>query len=217
MDGADALRYILQNNIEGDLVECGVEHGKFESIWIHELLHHQQERDIWLFDTFEGLTEPGEFDYSCEGARYAASRAEVWNTWKENQTTSGQNTWCYCSLEEVKRNLFSTGYPVDKLHFVKGDVMVTLTLDHLPEKIAILRLDTDWYESSLFELEKLYDRVVEGGIIIFDDYFQWNGQRKATDDFLATTGIDYHVAPIGNGSTGSIVKHHLPSTSTLSV
>lgn len=58
---------MLQNNIEGDLVECGVMEGTYEIIWIQELKHHQQEREIWMFDTFEGLTEPGEFDFSCEG------------------------------------------------------------------------------------------------------------------------------------------------------
>ena len=207
MDGADAVRYVLQNNIEGDLVECGVMEGTYEIIWIQELKHQQQERDIWLFDTFEGLTEPGQFDYSCEGGVSQMSRDEVYNTWKSMNTGEGHNHWCYCPLEKVKSNLFATGYPEDKVHFVKGDVMVTLTLDNnLPEKIAILRLDTDWYESSLFELLKLYDRVVEGGVIIFDDYFQWNGQRKATDEFLATTGIDYHVEPIGQGQRGSIIK-----------
>jgi len=159
-----------------------------------------------MFDTFEGLTEPGEFDFSCEGGVSPMNREQVWSTWKSLNTDKGYNHWCYCPLEQVKSHLLSTGYPEDKLHFVKGDVMVTLTLDNLPEKIAILRLDTDWYESSLFELQKLYDRVVEGGVIIFDDYFQWNGQRKATDDFLATTGIEYHVEPIDQGHRGSIIK-----------
>jgi hypothetical protein len=207
MDGAEAVRYVLQNNVEGDFVECGVWEGHYENIWIRELMQHQQQREIWLFDTFEGLTEPGEFDFALDGGVSPMTKTEVWNTWNSKQNHEEKyNRWCYCPLEKVKNNLLSTGYPADKLHFVKGDIMVTLTLDHIPEKIAILRLDTDWYESSLFELERLYDRVVEGGLVIFDDYFQWNGQRKATDEFLATTGIDYHVEPIGKGQRGSIIK-----------
>lgn len=109
------------------------------------------------------------------------------------------------SLEYKK---FFSSYPTEKLHFVKGDVMVTLAdSTNLPSKIAILRLDTDWYESSRYELEQLYNRVVEGGIIIFDDYYHWNGQRKAT------TGIVYQVEPLGDGKTGSIIKRMATATS----
>ena len=56
--------------------------------------------------------------------------------------------------------------------------------ENIPDKIAILRLDTDWYESSKFELETLYNNVVSGGVIIFDDYYHWDGQRRAVDDFF---------------------------------
>lgn len=90
------------------------------------------------------------------------NQSEVLDTWKLHSTES-HNNWCYCPLERVQERLFSTGYARNKLHFVKGNV-----ISALPPKIAILRLDTDWYESSRYELEQLYDRVVDGGIIIFD-------------------------------------------------
>ena len=87
-------------------------------------------------------------------------------------------------LQFINR-LNSTGYPQNKLHYIVGDVMETLQdKSKLPEKIAILRLDTDWYESSKYELEQMYDNVVIGGVIIFDDYYHWDGQRRSTDDFL---------------------------------
>jgi len=69
-----------------------------------------------------------------------------------------------------------------------------------------LRLDTDWYESSKYELEQMYDNVVSGGVIIFDDYYHWNGQRKATDDFFASKNLKYDFVNIGNNKTSAIIK-----------
>jgi hypothetical protein len=77
---------------------------------------------------------------------------------------------------------------------------------NIPDKIAILRLDTDWYESSKFELEQLYDNVVDGGVIIFDDYFHWEGQRKATDEFFMNRNIKYDIINLNDGKTGAIIK-----------
>ena len=106
-----------------------------------------------------------------------------------------------------KNRLNSTGYPQDKLHYIVGDVLETLAdKNNIPEKIAILRLDTDWYESSKIELEKLYDQVVKGGVIIFDDYYHWDGQRRATDDFFVKLNINYDFVNIGNGKTSAIIK-----------
>ena len=70
-----------------------------------------------------------------------------------------------------------------------------------------MRLDTDWYESSKYELEQLYDNVVSGGVIIFDDYNHWQGQRKATDDFFKKIGIEYNFVDIGNYKTSAIIKN----------
>ena len=76
----------------------------------------------------------------------------------------------------------------------------------IPEKIAILRLDTDWYESSKYELEQMYDNVVTGGVIIFDDYYHWDGQRRAVDDFFLSRNIHYDFVNIGNNKTCAIIK-----------
>ena len=76
----------------------------------------------------------------------------------------------------------------------------------IPEKIAILRLYTDWYESSKYELEQMYDNVVTGGLIIFDDYYHWDGQRRATDEFFLTRNIKYDFVNIGNHKTAAIIK-----------
>lgn len=208
MDGADAITYILNNNIEGAIVECGVESGNFEHIWINELIKNNVTRDIYLYDTFGGLSEPSDNDYTCKDAQlYQMNKDDVYNTWKSQIINENTNGWCYTPLENVKNRLNSTGYPEDNLHYIVGDVMETLKdKANIPEKIAILRLDTDWYESSKYELEQMYDNVVTGGVIIFDDYYHWDGQRKATDEFFKNRNINYNFVNIGNYKTSAIIK-----------
>ena len=208
MDGSDAVRYILNNNIEGDLVECGVDNGNFERIWIGELMKQNAVRHIHLYDTFGGLTEPSEYDYTCkDAALYKMNKDEVYNTWKKQIINNTTNGWCFTPLERVQQSLNSTGYPEEYLHYIVGDVMETLKdKSKIPEKIAILRLDTDWYESSKYELEQMYDNVVTGGIIIFDDYYHWDGQRRATDDYFKSNNIQYNFVNIGNSKTAAIIK-----------
>jgi O-methyltransferase len=208
MDGRDAIQYILRNNIEGAVIECGVDAGYFESVWIDELLKQGKTRDIYLYDTFTGLTAPGVNDYTCDGARlYKMDKDQVYRHWSDQIVTEKLNTWCYTPIEKVQQTLFSTGYPKDKLHFVVGDVMETLRDDaNIPDKIAILRLDTDWYETSKYELERMYDKVVTGGVIIFDDYYHWDGQRRATDEFFETINVKYNFVDIKNYKTAAIIK-----------
>ncbi len=208
MDGADAINYILQNNIEGVIIECGVYSGDFEHIWINELMKNNSVRDIYLYDTFNGLVEPGHYDYTCPDAKlYQMNNYEVYNEWKNQIIDEKVNGWCYMSLEKVKHRLNSTGYPENKLHYIVGNVMETLKdKTTIPEKIAILRLDTDWYESSKYELEQMYDNVVTGGVIIFDDYYHWDGQRRATDEFFLSRNITYEFVDMGNYKTAAIIK-----------
>ena len=208
MDGADAIKYILKNNIDGVIIECGVESGNFEHIWITELMKNNAVRDIYMYDTFGGLVAPTKYDYTCKDAiLYKMNKDEVYNTWKNHIIDDKTNSWCYTPLENVQNRLHSTGYPTEKLHYIVGDVMNTLSnRAGIPEKIAILRLDTDWYESSKFELEQMYDNVVSGGVIIFDDYYHWDGQRRATDDFFLSKNLNYIFVNMGNNKTAAIIK-----------
>ncbi len=208
IDGAETIEYIFKNNIDGVLVECGVDSGKFELLRIKELQRLNMSRDIYMFDTFNGLTEPGENDRTCSDAiLYSMSKDEVYNTWKSNIVNDNTNNWCYTSLECVKQSLNTTKYPENHLHYIVGDVLKTLQdKANIPEKIAVLRLDTDWYESSKIELEKLYDNVVKGGLIIFDDYYHWDGQRKAVDEFFEKLNITYDFIDTKNGKTSVIIK-----------
>jgi len=178
-----SIDHLVKVGIEGDIVECGVWKGGSMMLIAKKLIQLKDNgRKLFLFDTFEGMSEPGQEDVSsvdqatAEDLLNAAVREE------------GTNVWCYSPLEEVKTNIKKTGYPEDKLHFVKGKVEDTIPGPPI-EKIALLRLDTDWYESTRHELEHLYDKLVVGGILIVDDYGHWSGSKKAVDEFMEKRNI----------------------------
>ena len=200
---------ILNNNIEGAFVECGVHEGQQQIRWIYIIMNKNFiTRDIYLYDTFTGLVEPSKYDYTCENAKiFKMNQSETYEYWKNNIIDSNINNWCYAPLTKVQDNLYSTGYPVEKLHFIVGNTIETLKIkENIPDKIAILRLDTDWYESSKVELEQLYNNVVTGGLIIFDDYYHWDGQRRAVDEYLELINVKYDFIKINNDKTGVIIK-----------
>lgn len=172
-----AVRYIARNRVPGDIVECGVWRGGSMMATALTLLEERDaERHLYLFDTFEGMSEPTELDRAPDGtlAKICLDREE-----------KGEGVWCYAGLEEVQANMAQTIYPPEKVHFVKGMVEATIP-QHAPKgPIALLRLDTDWYESTKHELEHLYGQLVSGGVLIIDDYGHWEGARKAVDEFFA--------------------------------
>lgn len=207
MDKEAAVQYVIKNNIDGVFIECGVGDGQFERIWINELKIHNTVRDIYMYDTFSGLTIPGKYDYTCANASWNMNNDEVLKTWEKQIIDQKVNGWCYTPLEKVKESLEMTGYPSNKLHYIVGDVLETLqNPENIPDKIAILRLDTDWYESSKFELEKLYPNVVKGGVVIFDDYLHWDGQRRATDEYFANIGESHNFVKI-NDTVAAMIKN----------
>ncbi len=87
-------------------------------------------------------------------------------------------------MEEARANVLSTGYPAGNVALIKGKVEDTIPAA-APAKIALLRLDTDWFESTDHELKHLYPRLSRGGILIVDDYGYWQGARKAVDQYIA--------------------------------
>jgi O-methyltransferase len=188
MDGADAVRYCVENKIPGVFVECGCGNGNFQICWINELNRLNEVREFVMYDTFAGLTAPSEKDFTVkESNQYTMTKDQVRSEWQSKKVSETVNTWCNWSLGTVKQNLAQYPYDHTKLTFIVGDVRETLLKkENLPEQIAMLRLDTDWYDSSKIELEQLYPRVVPGGLVIFDDYYHWNGQQQATDEYLAT-------------------------------
>jgi O-methyltransferase len=192
----DAVRYCAARNLPGAFAECGVWRGGSVLAMILTL---QQlgvtDRDVYLFDTFEGMTAPTEEDVS-------ALDPPALNTWREAQSES-RRPWQELfnpelfSEEGVRAMLLETGYPSERLHFVRGPVEETLPAG-APERLALLRLDTDWYESTRHELEHLFPRLESGGVLIVDDYGHWQGARQAVDEYfgskhprLLLTRIDY--------------------------
>ena len=175
----DAVQHVCRHAIEGDVVECGVWRGGSMMAAAVTLLQEGHRRRLHLFDTFEGMPPPGAEDRDIGGVAADELLAD-----EDRQTGS---TWAYGPLEDVRRNLFSTGYPPELIRFVPGRVEETIPAE-APERIAVLRLDTDWYESTRHELIHLFPRLSVGGVLIIDDYGHWKGARKAVDDYLAATG-----------------------------
>lgn len=206
MDGVDSIEYIISKNIPGALVECGCGNGNFQILWIRELQKRQALRDIYMYDTFAGLTEPCELDYTVpDSTQYTMNKDQVKETWSSQIQNAESNGWCNWSLEYVKRTLEEYKYPNEYLHYIVGDVRKTLlNEENIPKEIAILRLDTDWYDSSKLELQKMFPYVVSGGLVIFDDYNHWNGQRVATDEFFKEIGQQYQFVHLGK--TAAMIK-----------
>lgn len=175
----DATNYISENNIPGGVVECGVWRGGSMMATINTLMERRDmSRVFHLFDTFEGMAEPTEKDVMYDGK----TAKELLD--RDKAKEGADHNWCVASLEDVRQNIFSTGYPKDRIHFIKGKVEDTLP-KHAPERIALLRLDTDWYASTAHEMKHLYPRLSEGGVLIIDDYGHWQGARQAVDEYFA--------------------------------
>lgn len=186
-----ATKYCGVNGIEGDFVECGVWKGG-SSMLIALTLNkiNKKDKKIYLYDTFEGMTKP---DNSVDIRKELKNAEEKWNKYKKKN----YNKWCYISIEEVKKNMFKTKYPKNKIVFVKGDVKKTFN-EVVPEKISLLRLDTDFYESTKKELEILFPRLSIGGILLIDDYDVWKGARKAVDEYFNKNKITPLLSLTGN-------------------
>jgi len=180
-----AVRYVVAQNYPGAFVECGVAKGGSTMAMAYTLLElGASDRELYLYDTFEGMPEPEDVDRGRFGEPAAKS-------WRKRRDEAGHSTWINHGLDEVRANLALTGYPDARLHFVKGKVEETLPGAAPEGAIAILRLDTDWYASTRAELDYLYPKLVRGGIVIIDDYFRWQGARKAVDEY-----VEEHRIPI---------------------
>jgi hypothetical protein len=177
----NAIQYISDNRIEGDICECGVWRGGSSMAAALKLKSAGNLRRLWLYDTFSGMSEPTIHDQCTTRA------VPVYREWKKHQHGDALNEWCFASLDEVRRNIKSTGYPMEMARFVVGKVEQTLSLpSNIPDAIALLRLDTDWYESTKAELGALYEKLSPGGVLILDDYGHWEGVRRAVDEFFAS-------------------------------
>ena len=176
-----AVNYICSCGIEGDIVECGVWRGGTCMLMASQLKNlGQTERDIYLYDTYRGMSEPTTVDIGFDGMDAIKVH--------KNLQRAGYNKWAIATLPDVRANMQSVGYNSEKLHFVEGLVEDSIPRTR-PEQIAILRLDTDWFESTYHEMQHLYPLLAPGGVLIVDDYGDWHGARKAVDQYLSENGI----------------------------
>jgi O-methyltransferase len=171
-----AVKYITENNIPGDIAECGVWRGGSMMLIAHALQHFGDlSRQLYLYDTFAGMTEPDDIDVDFDNR----AMKPLWS----KATGEGKVMGFGGYLAEVRENLRLTGYPEQQMNFIEGDVLRTIPAT-TPSRIALLRLDTDWYKSTLHELQHLYDLIVPHGVLIIDDYGWCRGARQATDEFF---------------------------------
>jgi hypothetical protein len=174
-----AVEHVERHDVVGDVVEAGVWRGGSSVLAARALLRHgPPHRDLWLYDTFEGMSEPTERDVD------ALSGRNMGDQWDAHRGKADDPVFAFGSLDEVRRNMAATGYPRARVHFVQGKVEETIP-ETMPDRIAILRLDTDWYESTRHELEHLWDRLSANGVLIIDDYGHWAGAREAVDEYFS--------------------------------
>jgi O-methyltransferase len=191
-----AVEYVVRQKIPGAIVECGVWRGG-SAMAIARSLEHAGDpgRSIVLFDTFSGMTPPEEIDRDLTGVSAASLL--------EEQDRASSHVWAQASLGEVKQNMSVTGY--EHVDYVEGDVLETLPI-HAPAEIALLRLDTDWHESTKHEMVHLFPRIARGGVLIIDDYGHWSGARQAVDDYLDDTSTSLFLCPLDYTGRLAIVR-----------
>jgi hypothetical protein len=172
-----AVLHVSRHGVPGDVVECGVWRGGSSMLAALALRHAGDERRaLWLYDTFAGMTEPGDEDADLEGTRMA-------DIWERHRGRKDSPLVCFGALDDVRSNMHSTGWPPARTRYVEGPVEETIPGD-VPDQIAVLRLDTDWYASTRHELAHLWQRLSPNGVLIVDDYGHWAGARRAVDEFF---------------------------------
>jgi hypothetical protein len=178
---SDATAYVADAGIEGAFVECGVwRGGSMMAVALTLLERGITDRDLYLFDTFSGMTEPSSEDTASPYDGYSPHRR-----WRRHRALGRE--WAGVPAEVVRERVESTGYPAERIHLVEGMVEDTLPAS-APERVALLRLDTDWYASTKHELVELYPRLSAGGVLIVDDYGHYEGARQAVDEYFSERG-----------------------------
>lgn len=173
-----ATEYVSRNRIDGAFVECGVWRGGSAMAFALTIMEEKTTfRDMFLYDTFEGFTDTIDDDFRIKDGKRA-----------KNIFLRDKNYICQADLDDVKTGLSTTNYPLESIRFVRGDVVKTIPAN-LPKSISILRLDTDYYESTIWELRHLFPLLSKGGVLIVDDYDYWNGSRKACNEYFEEIGM----------------------------
>ena len=191
----DSTQYICKNEVPGDIVECGVWKGGCAML-MAQILHRlgDESRHLYLYDTFAGMSEPTDRDVAVAGPVKPRDKHALLQR-------DGYNKWCFAPVGEVESNLARTEFPTARVHLVKGKVEETIPTT-MPERVALIHLDTDWYESTKHELRHLFPRLAKGGVLVVDDYGDWQGARTAVDEYLAETGTSILLTRVAGAVVG---------------
>lgn len=176
-------------NIKGSIVECGVWRGGMSAGMVSVF---GKNREYYLFDSFEGLPAAKEVD--------GASAID----WQNNKTSNSY--FDNCKAEESFAETCMKNSGAKNVHLVKGWFSETLPTAKINESIAILRLDGDWYESTMDCMTNLYPQVIKGGLIILDDYNVWDGCARATHDYLSQNNLDVRIYQFKDSTIHFIIK-----------
>ena len=189
----------ITEEIVGDYVECGTYRGGLSALMLDTILYHNLDKKLWVYDTFQGMSEPSDLDISNKN-----EIAKVTFDASKNQLT-GYADWCKATIDIVQSTLSIVSHEYEKYsNLIIGKVEDTLTHENnIPKKISLMRLDTDWYESTKIELEKFYHLLSVGGIVIIDDYRLWLGQKLAVDEFFDK--LDKDAYQFVDGDDGSLI------------
>jgi len=193
-----AVRYVARNDIKGDIVECGVWRGgavMAAALALNQL--NAAERNFYLYDTFSGMSKPTDKDKAHPGTK----DFDVIGEFEKTRTGADSSDWCRAGVNEVRENLARVPYDQKRFTLVEGKVEETIP-GVLPGAIAILRLDTDWYESTQHEMVHLMPLLVPGGVLIVDDYYRWTGNKDAVDEYLDEHRIPVLLNRVGNSAIG---------------
>ena len=191
---AIASKYLRDNKIEGDVVETGVWRGGSALICASFL---RSDQELYLYDTFSGMTKPGEFDYRI-GQNNNAITLDKWKDLSEG------SEWVSASINEVIKNFKKYNLLSNAIKFVEGNVEDTLKSKATPDKVSLVRIDTDFYASTKVALEIFWPKLSKKGILILDDYGHWDGARRATDEYFQDN--QQLMIPISGGGGRIIVK-----------
>jgi O-methyltransferase len=170
----DCVQKIYSDGVEGEFAECGTWRGGLAALMLDYICKNKDNRKLYIYDTFQGMARPTELD------------GNALRRFSEYKNDGHFADWCKASLVEVKKTLAQVSNQYSDLCvLIEGKVEETLTIQrNIPSRIALLRLDTDWYESTKKELEVLWPLVSKNGIVIVDDYSDWPGCKKAVDEYL---------------------------------
>ena len=159
-------------HIEGSIVECGVWRGGMSAAMAEFL---GPDRKYYLFDSFEGLPSAKEID------------GENALAWQKNTSSPTYFDNCKAEIKYAEECMSMSKSKIYEIR--KGWFSETLPAFPYNESIALLRLDGDWYESTMDCLKNLYPKVNKGGLIIIDDYYAWDGCCRAIHDFLSENNL----------------------------